>query len=50
MVATMTAVCVANPRVVLFDGQPIAFKFWVNGDGTISDDTSGGAFWIRGAA
>jgi hypothetical protein len=46
MVATMTARCVANPGVILF-GSPITFNFTANGDGTISDDTSGAAFWTR---
>ena len=50
MVATMTAVCVANPGVPLFGGAPITFNLWVNSDGSISDDQSGGAFWLRGAA
>jgi len=48
MTATdMNVVCVANPGVVLFQ---VTINFWVNGNGTISDDTSGGAFWLRGAA
>jgi hypothetical protein len=48
MTATnMNVVCVANPGVVLFQ---VTINFWVNSNGTISDDTSGGAFWLRGAA
>ena len=43
----MNVVCVANPGVVLFQ---VTINFWLNSDGTISDDTSGGAFWLRGAA
>jgi hypothetical protein len=45
--ANMNVVCVANPRVVLFQ---VTINFWVNSNGTISDDTSGGAFWLRGVA